>query len=185
MVGYDMTMVSLGNDLYKFRVVAYRDVLGIPIQNSFYFNIYKNSDNSAAPTPSFVASQINYVAITYDPKDCPPAGADLRLEKYTYESPSMNMSAFNSASGYYVTASTCCRNVGVTNVLNSSSTGITLTMDFPRLNSTAPTRFNSSPEFRKAPLAFFCVGKPYTLNWNIVDPNVDSSHPQPASNHLP
>ena len=69
MVGYDMTMVSLGNDLYKFRVVAYRDVLGIPIQNSFYFNIYKNSDNSAAPTPSFVASQINYVAITYDPKD--------------------------------------------------------------------------------------------------------------------
>ena len=120
MVGYDMTMISLGNDLYKFRVVAYRDVLGIPIQNSFYFNIYKNSDNSAAPTPTFVASQINYVAITYDPKDCPPAGADLRLEKYTYESPSMNMSAFNSASGYYVTASTCCRNVGVTNVLNSS-----------------------------------------------------------------
>ena len=42
MVGYDMTMVSLGNDLYKFRVVAYRDVTGIPIQSSFNFNIYKN-----------------------------------------------------------------------------------------------------------------------------------------------
>ncbi|MEN9370453.1 MAG: hypothetical protein RI952_1318, partial [Bacteroidota bacterium] len=172
MVGYDMTMISLGNDLYKFRVVAYRDVLGIPIQSSFAFNIYKNSDNSVVS--NFVASQINYVAITYDPKDCPPPGADLRIEKYTYESPSINMSSYNSASGYYVTSSTCCRNAGVTNVLNSTSAGITLTMDFPRLNSTAPTRYNSSPEFRKAPLAFFCVGKPYTLNWNIVDPNGDS-----------
>ena len=145
MVGYDMTMISLGNDLYKFRVVAYRDVTGIPIQGSFNFSIFKNSDNLAAPIPSFVASQINFVPITYDPKDCPPAGANLRLEKYTYESPSLNMSAFNSGTGYYVTASTCCRNAGVTNVLNSTSAGITLTMDFPRLNGGA-TRYNSSPE---------------------------------------
>ncbi|MEN9370807.1 MAG: hypothetical protein RI952_1672, partial [Bacteroidota bacterium] len=173
-VGYDMTLISLGNDLYKFRLVAFRDVSGITLDNSYQFNIFKNSDNSAAPTPTMTVNKISQVAITYDPKDCPPPGADLKLEKWTYESASINLSAFNSASGYYVVAGTCCRNGGVTNVLNSSGAGITFTMDFPRLNSTAPTRYNSEPEFKKAPLAFFCVGKPYTLDWNITDPNGDS-----------
>ena len=173
-VGYDMTLISLGNDLYKFRLVGYRDVTGITLANSYNFGIYKNSDNSAAPTPTMVVNKISQVAIAYDAKDCPPPGADLKIEKWTYESAAINLSAFNSGTGYYVSSGECCRNPGVKNVLNSGGAGIVFTMDFPRLNSTAPTRFNSSPEFRKAPLAFFCVGKPYTLNWNIVDPNGDS-----------
>ena len=32
-VGYDMTLISLGNDLYKFRLVGYRDVTGISLAN--------------------------------------------------------------------------------------------------------------------------------------------------------
>ncbi len=171
-VGYDMALISLGNDMYKFRLVAFRDVLGIPIAGSFNFNIYKNIDN--AQVMAFACPQVSFVPIVYDPKDCPPTGADLRLEKYTYESAPLNLSTLNSAQGYYATASTCCRNVGVTNVPNSSATGITFTIDFPRLNTTSPYRFNSSPEFKKAPLAFFCVGKPYSLNWNVTDPNGDS-----------
>jgi hypothetical protein len=174
LVGYDMTMISLGNDMYKFRLVGYRDVVGMPAPNSFQFNIYKNSDNNPAPTPSFVVNKISNTNITYNPKDCPPAGADLRLEKCTYESAAINLTALNASTGYYATSGVCCRAAGVKNVLNSSSEGMTFTMDFPRLNTTAPTRNNSSPEFRKAPLTFFCVGKSYTLDWNIVDPNGDS-----------
>jgi hypothetical protein len=47
-------------------------------------------------------------------------------------------------------------------------------MDFPRLNPGSQTRYNSSPEFKKNPLTFFCVGKPYTLNWLVTDPDGDS-----------
>ena len=172
--GYDMTMISLGNDMYKFRLVGYRDVTGVSLSNSYLFYIYKNSDNSAAPTATMTVNKISQVLITYNPKDCPPAGADLRLEKWTFESAVINLSAFNAVDGYYVSSSECCRTSGISNVLNSGGAGYTFTMDFPRLNITSPTRFNSSPEFRKAPLTYFSVGKLYTLDWGVVDPNGDS-----------
>jgi hypothetical protein len=34
-IGYDMTLISLGNDLYKFRLVGYRDVTGVALNNSY------------------------------------------------------------------------------------------------------------------------------------------------------
>jgi gliding motility-associated-like protein len=174
-VGYDMTLISLGNDFYKLRAVAYRDVTGAGFPSSMQFNVYVNNSpwTTAAPIPRITVNQVSVSKVTYDPKDCPPAGADLLLEKYVYESASINLASLNASVGYYVTYSTCCRNPGVKNVLNSSGAGITFTMEFPRLNGGA-TRYNSSPEFKKAPLSFFCVGKPYTLDWNIVDPDGDS-----------
>lgn len=172
--GYDMTLISVGSDLYKFRLVVYRDVTGLTLSNSFTFNIFKNSDNNAAPISTIVVNKISQVGITYNPKDCPPLGSNLKLEKWTYESTSINLAALNAASGYYVTSNECCRTPGISNVINSSGTGILFTMDFPRLNSTAPTRYNSSPEFRKTPLAFFNIGKLYTLDWSVIDPNGDS-----------
>jgi hypothetical protein len=181
-VGYDMTLISLGSDMYKLRAVAYRDArpgtAGFP--SSMNFSVYVNGSTYTNPAPisNITVNNIipgnGFTRVTYDPKDCPPPGADLLLEKYVYESAPLNLASFNALAGYYVTWDICCRNYNVTNVINSGNTGITFTMEFPRLNVGAPTRFNSSPEFKKAPLSFFCVGKPYTLDWNIIDPNGDS-----------
>jgi hypothetical protein len=170
-VGYDMTLVSLGSDLYKFKLVLYRNTTGITPSNSYNFNIYKNSDNSAAPTPSIVLTKITSSLIVYS---CKPNNSGFDIEKWEYESASINLSAFNSASGYYLSSGECCRAPGVTNVLNSSATGIVFTMDFPRLNSTAPTRYNSSPEFRNVPIINYAVNRTYTFDFNVVDPNGDS-----------
>ena len=177
-MGYDMTLISLGNNMYKLRAVAYRDArpgtAGFP--SSMQFNVYVNNSpwTTAAPVSSITVNRISQALITYEPKDCPPTGADLLLENHVYESAAINLSAFNASVGYYVTFNTCCRNPGITNVLNSASTGITFTMEFPRLNTTAPTRLNSSPEFKKTPLTYYYVGKLYTLDWSAVDPNGDS-----------
>ena len=181
-VGYDMTLISLGSDMYKLRAVAYRDARPgtAGFQSSMNFSVYVNGGTFTNPAPIQTITVNNiipgngFTRVTYDPKDCPPPGADLLLEKYVYESAPLNLASFNALAGYYVTWSVCCRNKDVTNVIDSDNTGITFTMEFPRLNVGAPTRFNSSPEFKKAPLSFFCVGKPYTLDWNIVDPNGDS-----------
>ena len=145
-VGYDMTLISLGNDFYKLRAVAFRDVTGASFPTSMQFNVYVNNSpwTTAAPVPRITVNQISVSKVTYDPKDCPPAGADLLLEKYVYESAAINLASLNASVGYYVTYSTCCRNPGVKNVLNSSGAGITFTMEFPRLNGGA-TRYNSSP----------------------------------------
>ena len=170
-VGYDMSLVSLGNDLYKFKLVLYRNTTGITPSNSYNFNIYKNSDNSAAPTPSIVLTKITSSLIVYS---CKPNNSEFDIEKWVYESASINLSAFNSLTGYYLSLEQCCRAPGVTNVLNSSGSGIVFTMDFPRLNSTSPTRFNSSPEFRNVPIINYAVNRTYTIDFNVVDPNGDS-----------
>jgi gliding motility-associated-like protein len=176
-VGYDMTLIYTGsNDLYRLRLVAYRDArVPATFPVSMDFNVYQNIApwTTVAPVSIIRVERKSITNVTYDPKDCPPAGADLLLEKQVYESAAINLSSLNASVGYYVSANTCCRNDNVTNVLNSGTSGITFTMEFPRLNGGA-TRYNSSPEFKKAPLSFFCVGKPYTLDWNIVDPDGDS-----------
>ena len=181
-VGYDMTLISLGNDLYKLRAVAYRDArpntAGFP--SSMNFSVYVNGGTftNPAPIPNITVNNIKpgngFTPVTYDPKDCPPPGANLLLEKYVYESAAINLSSFNALVGYYVTYTTCCRNLDISNVQNPGNTGITFTMEFPRLNSTAPTRFNSSPVFNNLPLISYIVGKLYTQDWSAVDPNGDS-----------
>jgi gliding motility-associated-like protein len=171
-VGYDMNMIGLGNNMYRIRLKCYRDVTGAGFPTTETLTIYRNGDNASIQTISL--PRVQQYNITYDPKDCPPPGADLKLEMHIYESAPVNLSALNAAAGYYLAGGTCCRNPGVTNVLNSSSAGILFTMEFPRLNTASPYVNNSSPEFKKAPLAFYCVGKPYTLDWEVSDANGDS-----------
>jgi gliding motility-associated-like protein len=179
-IGYDMTLINIkdgsGNptDTYKFRLRFFRDVTGIAIPASFAFNIYRNSDNGAAG--NFTVNKINpQTFLTYPPEDCPPDQAQLRVELGIYESPVFNYASMNSIQGYYVVCVHNARNPGVINVLGPSDQySVLMTMEFPRLNAGTSTRYNSSPEFRKNPLTFFCVGKPYTLNWDITDPDGDS-----------
>ncbi len=179
-VGYDMCMINIKNtngtptDLYKFRLRIFRDVLGIPIPNSASFTIYRNSNNTAVGT--FVTNKINpQTFLSYPPEECPPAQAQLRVELGIYESSEINYATLTDPAGYYVSSTSCCRNIGIVNVEGTSSMyGVTFTMDFPRIGTGTTTRYNSSPEYKKVPLTFFCVGKPYTLDWNVVDPDGDS-----------
>lgn len=181
-VGYDMCLINIKNangtptNNYKWRMKIFRDVNGIPIPGAATFNIYKQFDNSQVSNVGFTCTKINpQTFLTYPPEDCAPASAQLSVEVGIYESPIIDYSTLNDVNGYYAASSSCCRNIGICNVEgNSSSYGIVFTMDFPRLNAGSATRYNSSPEFKKNPLTIFCVGKPYTLNWQVEDPDGDS-----------
>jgi gliding motility-associated-like protein len=181
-IGYDMALINIkdanGNptDTYKWRLRFFRDVTGIGIPPSFTFNMFRNDNHTNVG--SFTVNKINAQTIlTYPPEECPPAQAQLRVEYGVYESAVMNnyATSLTQPAGYYVTCSHNARNPGIINVQGPSDFySILMTMDIPRLNAGTSTRYNSSPEFRKVPLAFFCVGKPYTLDWDIVDPDGDS-----------
>lgn len=180
-VGYDMQLVNVkgpGNtptDNYFWRLKIYRDIKGIPIPLAATFTMYKQNDNSAVGSP-FVCSKVNGPTfLSYPPEDCAPPTAQLSVEVGVYESPIQNYSTLNNPTGYYVASSTCCRNEGIINVLGDSwGYGIVFTMNIPRLNVGSETRYNSSPFFKKNPLTIFCAGKPYTLNWEVSDPDGDS-----------
>jgi hypothetical protein len=170
--GYDMSIISLGNNSYKIRLKIYRDVTGVGMPGTQSLAIKRNSDNATALNVSL--SRVQFYPITYDVKDCLAPGANTKLEMHIYESAAINLSTLNSTAGYYATAGTCCRAPGIVNVLNSSSAGLQFVMDFPRLNTTSPYINNSSPEFKSNPLTYFCVGKSYAFDMNVVDSNGDS-----------
>ena len=167
-----MSLISLGNNMYKIRLKIYRDVTGAGMPTTESITIKRSLDNVTVQTVTL--PRIKQYPIIYDAKECLAQGANTKLEMHIYESAATNLSALNSTSGYYATAGHCCRAPGIVNVLNSSSVGLQFVMDFPRLNNTSPYANNSSPEFKNDPLTYFCVGKLYSYDMNVVDPNGDS-----------
>jgi hypothetical protein len=180
-IGYDLALVNVKNaqgnptDTYKLRLKFYRDVTGIGIPSSFTFTMRDNSTHATVGS-SITVSKINpQTFLTYGPGECPPAQAQLSIEYGIYESAAINMATYNSAAGYYFVCVHNARNTGSINVFGPSDQyAILMTMDIPRISTSSPYRYNSSPVFKKAPLTFFCVGKPATINWNVEDPDGDS-----------
>lgn len=175
--GYDMNLSYVGNDTYKVKLTIFKDASpsSNPLPPYVDFETYVNVTNVNANLNFRMPIISNYYA-TYNPADCPPYYANLSLQVgvYEYTLTSTHALALSNPNGYYFSAFTCCRNNGVNNVLNSSSIGINFTMDLPRLSVGSSTRYNNSPRFTKTPLAFYCVGKPYTVSLNCTDPDGDS-----------
>ena len=71
---------------------------------------------------------------------------------------------FNDPQGYYIIWERCCRSSGITNVVNSGTTGMVFRLDFPAL--TTP---NSSPDFVPPPAEYACINKPYTADFKATD----------------
>ena len=177
-VGYDMSITRIGTtETYKVKLTMFRDnrpgTATMPTSQGF--DTYVQGTNANAGL-SFTANRVSVFPVVYDPRDCPPQGADLSLEVgiFEYTITQSQAALLSNANGYYFSGNICCRNAGATNVVGpSSGYGITFTMDFPKL-SAGVTKYNNSPRFAKAPLAFYCVGKPYTINWDCTDPDGDS-----------
>jgi len=172
-----MNLTYQGDNTYKVKLTIFKD--SSPSSNMLPsyvdFETYINNTNVNANL-NFRMSRVGTYYATYNPADCPPFYANLSLQVgvYEYLITSTQALALSNTNGYYFSAITCCRNDGVNNVLNSSGTGINFTMDFSRLSAGSPTRYNNSPKFTRTPLAFYCVGKPYTVSLNCVDPDGDS-----------
>ncbi len=160
---------------YKFRLKFYRDVTGITIPSSYNFTIKANGTNAQVAT--FGVFKINsQTFITVTPDDCPPNGFNTsRVELGIYESNPINLSSYNNISGYYVYSAIVARSPGIKNLPTPSDQfGITMTMEFPAMNSSSTTKFNSSPVINKLPLTYFCLQKPVNLSINASDPDGDS-----------
>jgi gliding motility-associated-like protein len=75
---------------------------------------------------------------------------------------------YNDPQGYYMIWERCCRSSGITNVVNSGTTGLVFRLDFP-----AVTSVNSSPDFVPPPAEYICINKPYTADFKATDADGD------------
>lgn len=175
--GYDMAFINIkdaqGNptDNYKLRLNFYHSAFSIPISTSFSFSIIENNTNTAIGNPIIVTKINPQTFLTYSPDDCLPSSIQSNIEYGLYESPPINMSTYNSTSGYYIATSSCCMN-SANNIVSTYS--FLMTLDIPRLGTTSPYRYNSSPVFNKLAVTKFCVGKPAQFNLNVTDSDSDS-----------
>lgn len=174
--GYDLSMTRLTGDTYNIKFKFYRDVNGTAaLPASMLFNIYVNGTNTNVNMPITLTKTSSYY-LTYNPADCPPFTANLSLQVgiYEYTLTATQALSLNNPNGYYISSSMCCRGENIKNILNSNAEGIVFTMDFPRLSVGSATRYNNSPRFNKSPLNYYCVGKPYAIDFNATDPDGDS-----------
>ncbi len=176
--GYDMSITSIpGGDTYKIKFTIYKDNAGgtAPMPTTMSFKTYVNGTNMDAGL-NFSTPRVDLYLATYNPADCPPASATLALQVgiFEYTLTAAQALSLTNPSGYYFSKTECCRNVGSTNVINSEGISINFSLDLPSLGPSSLTRYNSSPRFNKIPLTFYCIGKPYTIDWECTDPDGDS-----------
>ena len=77
-------------------------------------------------------------------------------------------SQYNDPQGYYMIWERCCRSGGITNVVNSGTTGMVFRLDFPPVTTT-----NSAPDFVAPPAEYVCINKPYTADFKATDADGD------------
>lgn len=181
MVGYDMCLVNIKNsnglptDDYKWIVKFYKDANHLtPAPQALSFELRNQTTNAIVGT--FNCNKINpLTVVNYLPGDCAPLTANGSLELGVYESAAINYSTLTNSTGYYVVSTYCCKPTNFKNILDPNiAYGFLMTMDVPKLGIGSATRYNSSPEFKKVPLTKYCIGKTYTIDWQIEDPDGDS-----------
>ncbi len=181
-IGYDLTLLNIKDSLgqptynYKIRLKFYRDVTGSSMPTAFNFNIRSNSPSQTLIANNVIVNKINTTTyLTYSEEECAPKAANLKVEYGLYESSIINMSNYNDSYGYYLHSVHATRNDGAINVDGLSYTySLLMTIDFPALGTTSVYKFNNTPEFKKLPLTYFCVGKLGFMDLSAQDVDGDS-----------
>ncbi len=178
--GYEMQLVNIKTvsgaptDNYKWRLKIYRPVASTPLPINIGFTIYANVTN--AIVGNFIVSKTaSQKVIKFPESDCYPKSANNAIEIIVYESLPINYDALSNSNNFYISTSSCCRHIGISNILGSSDNyGNTFTMDFPSLGSASVGRYNTSPEFRYYPSYHYKIGSTYVLDWSAMDVDGDS-----------
>lgn len=174
--GADIRLVNLLNtqgqpsNFYKFVVRYYASsasslgtTLTIRTRLKFAGNVINTFGCIRTGTPQLVTyvndSCNNYLPIT-------------NVYYAEYESTPYDFSSYNELDNYYVNF----EDIPNGNYLNIAFNGNQYEhyTEFPRLNSTSPYKFNSSPSFNQHPVYFTCLGNPVTIDYSATDVNGDS-----------
>jgi gliding motility-associated-like protein len=84
-----------------------------------------------------------------------------------------NPAEFSDPDGYFLLTNDCCRNDGITNLLNSVGLSTSYTLEFPPLRRNGQPFLDSSPTFRLVNGEVICRGDLFRMNFQADDPDGD------------
>jgi len=180
-MGGEITWECQGGN-YVFQLVFYRDC------NGALFNpVSENIDVWNHPTLSSIV--VNFVSNTDLSPSCttvPGGPSELScgtgansgngqgaIEKIIYRSNPISMVGTPPVQGWILTYNTFSRNPSISNLVNPSSLGITITAKIFSNNTTSGC-IDNSPQFLQDPYFISCAGDNYSYNSNAIDPDLDS-----------
>ncbi|MFN5705784.1 MAG: hypothetical protein ACK45U_08025, partial [bacterium] len=172
-VGGDFSYRHISGDTYEIKMKMYRDCGGggAGFEQFLSVNIFDKETNlqvKAITMPRTSIYRIRFNTGCTSPElRCVEAG--IFVGQFT-----MPKANFNNTSGYYVSWERCCRNNIIKNIVDPGGTPMAFYME---LASPYPAngdfRANSSPEFRRDPLNYLCVGEAFKYDFKAYDEDGD------------
>lgn len=192
-MGGSITYECLGNGNYVFQLVFYRDCNGAQVNtNSQTLRVWNHQSLSSITVPYVstedISPQGTQVGGGAQCFNCTTPNGNIgigSIERITYRSNPVNISGVPPVQGWVFTFDDFSRNGNITNLQNPLNYGITLTAKIFNVNASNNTCHDNSPQFLQNPHFVSCAGKPFKLNLNPVDPDLDSlvvSFDQPLNN---
>lgn len=171
-IGGVLTYECLGGGTYRFTMKMYRDCsdpTGADFDNPAPFTIYKGDDQDPLTTLF-----INYQSVTpVDQPDnpcfeeLPPSVVCVQEGVYVFE---YTFDDWPSDEPYHISYQRCCRNAGVTNLVNPDDVGATFTVE---ITPASQSFCNNSPVFNTFPPIVLCVGEPLSYDHSAFDQEGD------------
>ncbi|MAT53862.1 MAG: hypothetical protein CMN32_05230 [Saprospirales bacterium] len=168
-IGGVLSYECLGDGNYRFTMKMYRDCAGGGAQfdNGAPFSIYKGDSQTPIATILRPVSQV----IPINPEDNPclqiPPGVCVEEGIYIFE---YQFADWPSDESYTISYQRCCRNEGVTNIVNPDDIGATFTIE---LTPFAQAVCNNSPVYNDFPPIVICANEPLNYDHSAFDPDGD------------
>ncbi len=180
--GGSITYECVGGN-YVFQLVVYRDCNGAELSNiSQHLNVWNH--------PVLNGITVNFVSRT----DISPTGSEVlggpscfhcgsgaaggnglgAIEKVIYRSAPVNFSGAPPANGWIITYDNIFRSPSITNLQNPDTYGMTLVAKIFNVSNALNVCVDNSVQFLQEPHFVGCAGKPFTMNLNAVDRDLDS-----------
>ncbi len=181
-MGGSITYECLGGGNYVFELVFYRDCNGAQINtNAQTLKVWNHQTLSTISVPYVSTEDISPQGtnVTGGPTcfNCTTPNGNLGIgsvQRITYRSNPINISGIPPTDGWIFTFDDFSRNTNITNLQTPYNYGITLVAKIFNVNAANNVCHDSSPKFLQNPHFVSCVGKPFKLNLNPVDPDLDS-----------
>ncbi|HWB63358.1 MAG TPA: PKD domain-containing protein [Chitinophagales bacterium] len=164
-VGGELYYDCLGNNQYKITLKLYRDCYCTNCAqygNPEYLAIF-NSSGNLVQQPAMFFPGSNHLNPTFT-NTC-MTQPDVCVEEADYTT---TVTLPPLAGGYNIVYQRCCRNDGVSNLVQGE--GATYLIHIP---DPALAQCNSSPRFNNLPPMYICVNAPLSIDYSATDPNGD------------
>lgn len=164
-VGGEIRYQCLGNDWYKVTLTYYRDCGGVIMPNATDV-VIRNGNGTAVGTFNIPKEPSSYLSVSKPGCGVPTPNVCVETADYILDSIYLP----GSLQGYDIYAQGCCRNNGVSNILNAWKVGSTF---HSRIMSNIVS-CNNSPYFATYPPLVLPATAPLTINAGATDPDADS-----------